>query len=395
MPNTVPVKLFHPGQAGAPVLSGTVGSLIALLDACLVNGYNLLALDAISVAAGVATATRAGGITFAVDDVVLISGCSNADLNGEWRVTESTGTTFKFACPTVANGSPVTAGSAKIAALGWTKLYSGTNKAVYARTEGGAPAAVLRVDDANAKFARVRGYESMTDADTGVGPFPTDIQVADGNYWHKSGNADAVARAWLLLGDGLRFVFCPSWRNAAPYSDAAHGGHSTYVFGALNSWKAADAYPDLISGTYSASANYPADYHSGLFHAYESGVQGNYLTRSFSQVGGAVGAHQNEVFSVAFSGADTSSNPAFPNPVNNGLELVPVYMREVQGTVNGQDPIRGTWPGAYFIPQEKPYSHMSKIDSHPSFPGKKLLIVATAYSSTTGRMAFDITGPWS
>ena len=35
------VKHFHSGRVGAPVLTGAEGSMIALLDACVVNGFGL------------------------------------------------------------------------------------------------------------------------------------------------------------------------------------------------------------------------------------------------------------------------------------------------------------------------------------------------------------------
>lgn len=36
------VKYLHSAMPGAPVLSGTAGSLISVLDACLVNGLSLI-----------------------------------------------------------------------------------------------------------------------------------------------------------------------------------------------------------------------------------------------------------------------------------------------------------------------------------------------------------------
>jgi hypothetical protein len=37
------VRVYKSSDASAPVLTGAVGSLVALLDACLVNGYGALA----------------------------------------------------------------------------------------------------------------------------------------------------------------------------------------------------------------------------------------------------------------------------------------------------------------------------------------------------------------
>ena len=45
---TKQVKWMHQGMAGAPVLTNNWGSLTALLDACLVYGFNLQTVIAIT-----------------------------------------------------------------------------------------------------------------------------------------------------------------------------------------------------------------------------------------------------------------------------------------------------------------------------------------------------------
>ena len=49
---------------------------------------------------------------------------------------------------------------------GWTKAFSGTNLAAY--RQGAGSMCYLRVDDGTGSFkVKMRGYESMTDIDTG------------------------------------------------------------------------------------------------------------------------------------------------------------------------------------------------------------------------------------
>ncbi|EPD32955.1 hypothetical protein HMPREF9701_06413, partial [Delftia acidovorans CCUG 274B] len=48
------VKHFLSSMTGAPVLSGTVGSMIALLDALLVTGFDTKTLTSLTVVGGVA-----------------------------------------------------------------------------------------------------------------------------------------------------------------------------------------------------------------------------------------------------------------------------------------------------------------------------------------------------
>lgn len=93
---------------------------------------------------------------------------------------------------------------------GWTKLYSGTNKAVYQQAAGSG--FVLRVLDdgslaAAAREAVVRPAESATDVDTLVDPFPTTALTADSVcVWRKSDTADSTARNYRVVADDRFFL---------------------------------------------------------------------------------------------------------------------------------------------------------------------------------------------
>lgn len=67
---TTDVKFFAADMAGAPQVSGSRGSLLAVIDACLVTGFGLVSVT-VAVAAGVATVVRSSG-NFVADQVVLI-----------------------------------------------------------------------------------------------------------------------------------------------------------------------------------------------------------------------------------------------------------------------------------------------------------------------------------
>ena len=87
------VKWMHNAFAGAPVLTNNWGSLTALLDACLVTGFNLKTVTALARTGDVATATVGTGHGFVVDQVVLVEGCDQLSYNGEFTVTAITSTT--------------------------------------------------------------------------------------------------------------------------------------------------------------------------------------------------------------------------------------------------------------------------------------------------------------
>ena len=53
------VKYFNSGMTGAPQISNNWGDLVTMLDACLVNGFALKAIDTLTCVALKATGTGA------------------------------------------------------------------------------------------------------------------------------------------------------------------------------------------------------------------------------------------------------------------------------------------------------------------------------------------------
>lgn len=137
-------------DTGAPTETGQAGSRIALLDALLINGYNLRSVSGITRSGATATATTTVAHGYSVGDTVLIEGASQSDYNGNAVITSLTTTTFSYA---VAN-SPVTPATGTItvkrAPAGWEKTYSGTNKAVYRPPAAAGTRMYLRIDDSGA-----------------------------------------------------------------------------------------------------------------------------------------------------------------------------------------------------------------------------------------------------
>lgn len=92
---------------------------------------------------------------------------------------------------------------------GWTKTYSGTNKAVYTQASGNGFCFRVLDDGSGAgstREAEVRAAESASDVDTLVDPFPTVAQVSNANCtWRKSNTTDATTRNYWCVADGNCF----------------------------------------------------------------------------------------------------------------------------------------------------------------------------------------------
>ena len=113
------VKHACSSMAGAPVINGTAGSLIAALKAFLVTGWGTKAVDSAAISNGVCRLTFATGKSAAeIYSVIALSGASPAALNGEQRVTAASTTTLQFATA-VADGTATGTITIKSAPVGW------------------------------------------------------------------------------------------------------------------------------------------------------------------------------------------------------------------------------------------------------------------------------------
>jgi hypothetical protein len=319
---TTNVKVFKSTDTGAPALTGQAGSLLALLDAVLLNGYNS---GAITITRGGATATaNRTGHGFQNGDCILHAGADQPEYNGEFYIFNVTADTYDF----TVSGSPATPATgtitAKRAPAGWTKPFSGANKAAY--RQGGGNQFYLRVDDTGTTTARVVGYEDMSDVDTGTAAFPTNAQVSGGLYWNKSNSSDGTARPWIIVANERLAILHVNGTSSATATDAA-----IMLFGDFKSYKVADAFATLIIGGISSTVT-SNNVMRILSSAMTIPTAGHFVARSFTQIGGslAITKHSdyvksNNVTSMGGGGI------AYPNGPDAGLYLAPLWITEVAG----------------------------------------------------------------
>lgn len=334
----MPVQIYKSTDASAPVLSGTVGSLVALLDACLVNGYGAKA------------------------------------------------------------------------AAGWTKPFSGTNKAVYRMTTTGATGFYLNVDDSapnTAKDARVRGYEVMTAQDTGTSLFPTTGQMASGVFVRKSFSADATARPWVLLADATVLYLFTETGDFGGVERAL----SSFWFGDFFSYKSGDAYNCGIAGRSIENSPYQYDVLPDLAGSYTGGTASlagsglivnlayQFVARNFTGVGGStiIGKHGDSAKFNGFAMGYSSSTPSYvlpyPNPTDNGLYLSPVYITEGAGGA-----LRGYLKGFWNPCHAQPMNHLDAFTGSGAYSSKSFLTIGlyTAQAYTiSGRAMIETSDTWS
>lgn len=388
------VKSFLSTGVGAPVLNGTAGSLLAVLSACLVDGYDVKAATSLVVASGVATLSFAGSHSATPEAVVLVSGVTGGltALNGEQRITTIGAGVVRFATA-AADGTAAGTISFKMAPAGWTKPFTATNVAVFKSPDVLSTGMFLRVDDTGTTACRVVGYESMSDVNTGVGPFPTAVQISGGGYWAKSSLTTSAPVVWSLVADTRKFYL-----HIAPYSatSGANIGGITRSFGDDTAYRpGGDPYACSLSYSTSATGGSQSDgMPDGAFALQHA------MPRAYTALGSCV-LHGPLPFTGgnALSGADTTLG-AFPSIIDGGLRLSKKWL----GTAAAGVPPRCELPGLYHVPMSAAFDTFKTRDVVPgtgSLTGRKLLALnpSTAYTGTpvaasTGVSLVDITGPW-
>jgi hypothetical protein len=278
-------------------------------------------------------------------------------------------------------------GYGALPAAGWTKPYAGANKAAYQVNAVSASDMFLRVQDdapnptlANAREARLRGHETMSTIDVGLGLFPTAAQFANGLFMRKSATNDATARPWIIVADPrTMYMFVKSGDYGA--------GYASFAFGEFYSLKpTADAYNCILIGrTIEQIAATPVPLANGenlnLLAAITTAVVGHYVPRTFSefpQSAVQVGKHGN----AAHSAASLTGLAAYPNPVDGGIYLSQVWVHEqITGVAIIRGRLRGFWH--FLHPAGSNVNDGDTFAGSGPTAGKNFLIVKPAADGTS------------
>ncbi len=388
----LPVKFYSSEQPGAPVLSGTAGAMLAILQSCLVDGFGLKTCDSITVAAGVATAVFSTGHSFLPGSPALIAGATPAGLNGEWRVLTAGPNSITFAAPGVPDGAATGTVTAKVAPAGWLQPYTGTNLGVFKSGSAEATGLCLRLDDTGTTTCRVVGYESMAGVSAGLGAFPLPAQVSGGLWWGKSNAANATTRPWRIYASAraVHLWVSPS----ASVSDQVTG--MLYTFGDHLSYRSGDAFGCLLTGGASAGEvstsviTYPGCL--GYGNA-ASSPSNTFVARAPLAVGGSLNVRKISAAnsSAAYSGmsAYSAATYVYPNAADSALRLAPLELHQNQYGLLGR--VAGVHHCAQTLGDA--FSTGNEINAEGAYAGKTLVTLRVG-PLLGGTVFIDTTGPW-
>lgn len=389
------IKFYVHTNNNAPQLQNAYGSMINVLDACLVDGINIGAISSLTASGKTVTATFGSAHNLMQYQVIKITGANQAEFNGEHRVLtvpNSNEVTFELAStPSVTTATGAIAAS--LPPLGWEKPFSSSNpsgggKAAYRSTNLLLPIRpFLRVVDeldpaytaTYAKYAKVGIVEDMTDIDTMLGvQAPFDAAFANKNWvgtgsgssayngwakWYYASSvlagqsSDSVApangnRDWICVGSADYFYIFPT---AIP-----NGKHySNYGFGIFDSLLNLDVARWFLSASTSystAGADVFRTDNTGLGSTNSSGR--TILLRDHKQ---ELPTHARTYsFNGQSSGEIYSGYTDYiaAKSVSGVVPVFPIFLRENNGV------IRGEIPNFYWVLQAKPHTNLAILEKN-------------------------------
>ena len=387
------VQLYKSTDANAPVLTGENSKLIDLLDAILVNGYTTASVTSIVESGTNYTVTLAvANSTLVVGNYLLFAGGSPGGVNIAMMINAVTDSTHVVCTGPGGLGSITGTITYRKAPLAWTKPYTGTNKAVFRSADTGSNQFYLRVLDdgsvTSALQAMIRGYETMSDVDTGTGLFPTVAQLANGLYCRKSATANSTARAWTLIGDDRTFYLIVNTGD----SDAA--AWHEIGFGHFISFKSGDGFNTFIGGNPTTNSSNSPNGLTGSLPLGNISTANLYVARSYSQAGTALacalGGYSNtaSINLIGIASVAGGSLLTYPNASDSGLYVQPFM-------VNESGLVRGRMPGMYGPLHQAPLTFYDLSTGIAGLPGATLIALSITYSGGKGQIMHDVFGPWT
>lgn len=384
------VKWISSDRAGAPTLSATKGSYVSLLDAVLVNGFNIKSVSAPVASSGVVTLPVGSGHGFVKDDVVLIAGAtgSYAALNSEFDVVSVDSTSVSVAA-SVPDGSVSGTLTVKFAPLGWDKIFGDTLTGAYRSKDITSSQGCLRVDHTTyANAALIKCFKSMSSIDTGVDQFPTSAQMSSKFlFWP----AMVTAPRWNIVGDGKTFYFTVSTLGNT-YLSPTTSQYGMWA-GDFEDWRPGGAYNFGVSGFFNNTINTSDATCTGFpqYSNFGASYDTEFIMRDYLGVTASAGANSVSVLSGtsgSYVGPSVTAD-SLASRVDGGVATFPVVLLEHLPS-NGGKIVRGKYRGAY-VPicgaqSTTDYVISPTVDD----PAGRMLVIVCNQSCAM----FDLKGAW-
>lgn len=270
--------VYSSADPGAPQLSGSAGSLVAVLDAVLVDGYGVGA-DAKAGAGWTKALTAANRRAYRNDPVAG---------SGFYLQVDDTGTV------------------------------------------------------GDARQALVRGFGALAAFDSGSDPTPTPAQAASGIVVGKSSALSGASAPWLIVADSRFFyLFIKPWVSSPANGRHPYffGDYLSYKPGDMSNWCLSNNGLTVFNGGGDVDGFVFSS--SNTTVTLEVSRPGVYLPDTDASPSSAAAAHLvggNRGASWRAWGGLGADNVAYPHPISQGLVYSPAYIYEAVGMPRGELP---------------------------------------------------------
>lgn len=278
-------------------------------------------------------------------------------------------------------------------AAGWTMPFiaGDSRAAVFRNSPTTGTGTYFRVDQSvSMQHANFRGYESMSDVDTGVRSFPNMAQMSGSGLYLHCGNSTTTSNNsgiwYIIANERAVHIF------VLPYLTSAADKGFDYIFlGDLISFSSnTDPYRSCIWGKTTLDWNYFGNH----LVQQELGSGGQiYINRditglSVSRQGGIMG--NMGISKDRLGKGYLAVVHTFPNPVDGNMIITNVF-------VHHDSYLRGKIPGLKATCHAKPFSNLTPYSGDGDLAGKSFTVFNTgntANNYSDSQIMIEISDTW-
>jgi len=229
---------MHSGQLGATVLnalgSTPNGQMLVMLDACLVDGFNVQTVASVTIDGSNVILTFGLPHGYALKQKITVSGSDDPLLNGSHRIISQTIDTLTLKISGVTNTTGVV--KTKVSPLGFESVIGNTKPLIrgYRSKDPTSTKTVLHLDmsyptgagyssTSPARRAMVTACTGIDETGAPIGDYFASIHNRPTNpngslFWYesrehlKTREVDSSAQlSWIIIGNGKYFYFFNTW----------------------------------------------------------------------------------------------------------------------------------------------------------------------------------------
>lgn len=373
------VKWFSHDMFGAPSIEEqTSGALIALLKACLFNGFGDQTPSSLTWDGSLVTVTY--GTAHGLQDwqIIDVSGATQAEYNGQHRVRVVDAVTVTYVPALTPAVTPATGTiTTRTPPIGGWEIVDedvpGFRLAIRSLQAAAADTVIVINNNGNqGLFAAGNEFIATFDLADAFVDVDTYNQISR-SYW-PAGYRYAT-EDWILIGDEQLFY----WNTRFAQSQR----RSCMLAGSINSWVTGDQTHCVINGVESSSS---AEWDSTTerHHANTANLNSDYLRTIAYDYTQTTPARPFSLRGIGdYSGG--SNGIDFPNPATNELVASPTDVVVVESSS-----IRGTMPGLVQLLNGDAAMHAQVYDNLPAYNGIPVMLLSTQRSATNANLEHPI-----